>query len=126
VLPAVGDVQIAAFAHELSVFRSEREFQDSQTGELKFATESFIPSGLFTPGGETTDPPRAHAVFTGRILEAGTRWNALMNRPFRWATVQTYGGTFDVVMDPDLVEVEPVPGGILSGSFWLSGIILPR
>jgi hypothetical protein len=124
-LPAAVEVQIAAFAHELSIFRSEREFRDSQTGEVKFATQSFIPSGLFTPGGADSGPPEARAIFTGRILRAETRWNESMNRPFHWALVETYGATFDVVIDPDLVEEEPTPGGVLSGSFWLSGTLLP-
>ncbi len=123
-LPAVLDAQIAAFVHELAVFRSEEEYMASQKGEMKFAARSFIPSGLFRPGGESIDPPEARAVFTGRILEAEIRTNELTNQPFRWVLVETLGGVFDVVADPDFIEVEPTPGGILMGSFWLSGRLL--
>jgi hypothetical protein len=120
-LPAILEARIAAFAHELAVFRSDEEYMDSLTGELKFVVQSFIPSGLFTPGGERIEPPEAHAMFTGRILEAEMRTNELTNKPFQWVFVETYCGVMDVVADPEFIEVEPSPGGILMGSFWLSG-----
>ncbi len=120
-LPAILEARIAAFAHELVVFRSEEEYMASQTGETKFAVQSFIPSGLFRPDGESIDPPEANAMFTGRILEAEMRTNELMNKPFQWMLVETLGGVFDVVADPEFIEVEPAPGRILMGSFWLSG-----
>ena len=120
-LPTILEARIAAFAHELAVFRSEEEYAASLTGELKFAVESFIPSGLFTPDGDRIEPPEAQAMFTGRILEAEMRTNALTNAPFQWVLVETYGGVMDVVADPDFIEVQPTPGGIVMGSFWLSG-----
>jgi hypothetical protein len=123
-LPSIAEVQVAAFVHELSVYRSEEDYMASQSGELKFAAESFIPSGLFQPGGQSIDPPEAHAIFAGRILEAEMRMNELTNRPFQWVLVKTLGGVFDVVADPEFLESRPRPGGILSGSFWLSGRLL--
>ena len=118
------ETQIAAFVHELAVFRSVAEYLASQTGEMKFAPESFIPSGLFRPGGESIDPPKAQAIFTGRILESEMRMNELTNQPFQWVLVETLGGVFDVVADPEFIEFAPPPGGILLGSFWLSGRLL--
>ena len=35
--------------------------------------------------------------------------------------MESFGGTFDVVIDPTLLAIEPVVGGVISGYFWLSG-----
>jgi hypothetical protein len=123
-LPAIVPVQIAAFAHEVSIFGSEEEYYASQPDEPRFASQSFIPSGLFTPGGDATVPPQAYAIFTGHVLRAERRTNDLTGRPFFWALVDTLGGIFDVVVDPELLPEPPSAGGILSGSFWLSGRLL--
>jgi hypothetical protein len=136
-LPAVVKAQIAAFAHEVSLFPSPGAYDASlppagpspDNPELLvpargFASQSFIPSGLFSPGGQTTDPPQAHAIFTGHILKTETRRNELTGREFYWALVETLGGTFDVIIDPGLVESAPKVGGVLQGAFWLSGRLL--
>ena len=57
-------------------------------------------------------------MFTGRILEAEIRTNELTNHPFRWVLVETLGGVFDVVADPDFHR-----GGTHSGRD-LDGIVL--
>lgn len=122
-LPTIVDAQIAAFAHELELYESDEVYNSSQAGEMKFAAESFIPSGLFSPEDGSTNPPAALAIFTGHILEAEKRTNPMTERFFWWAKVRTLGGTFDVVADPALVVAPVVAGGVLSGSFWLSGRI---
>jgi hypothetical protein len=124
-VPTIVQAQVAAFAHEINVYESEDAYNASQTGEVKFGSKSFIPSGLFTPHDGTTQPPEAYAIFTGHIVQAETKRNELTGARFYWALVDTYGGAYDVVIDPELVESEPQVGGILYGSFWLSGRILP-
>ena len=57
IVPALVVVQVAAFAHEIEAFKSVVAYESSQTGEPKFASQSFIPSGLFTSEGE--GPARA-------------------------------------------------------------------
>jgi hypothetical protein len=120
-IPSLANVQIAASAHEFSIFNSPEDYYASQTGEMKFASQLFIPSGLFSPSGENTDPPQAHAIFTGHILKAEYRTNEATGCRFLWAKVETLGGVYDVVADCELVKTAPVVGGVLSGAFWLSG-----
>lgn len=122
-LPAIVDVQIAAFAHEIELYESDEAYDSSQEGEPKFAAESFVPSGLFSPNGESAEPPAALAIFTGHILEAEELMNSMTKLSFWWAKVRTLGGVFDVVADPGIVVSPFVVGGVLSGSFWLSGRI---
>ena len=46
------EVQIAAFAHEMTVYSSVSEYERATAEEEpRFATESFIPAGLFSPDG---------------------------------------------------------------------------
>ncbi|MBI5538860.1 MAG: hypothetical protein HY951_02300 [Bacteroidia bacterium] len=62
------DVQLTAFAQELNIYESEKEYKISQTSELKFATQSFIPSGLFSLGEDKDSvSPQALGVFSGII-----------------------------------------------------------
>ena len=120
-LPAVLDVQLAALAYELAAFPSEEAYLADQSGELKYAPESFIPSGLFTHDPDATATPVA--IFTGRVLQAERRMNAASGAPFTWARVRTLGGEVEVAADPSIVQGEVVAGGIVTGSFWLTGRI---
>jgi len=124
-VPAIARVQLAAFAHEVTAFESEAAYHHAQPKEnLRFASRSFIPAGLFSPdGGGRPEVPEAIAIFTGHVLETTVYQNTLTGLLFYWALVETYGGQFDVVIDPDLLAEPPQSGGILSGTFWLSGRI---
>jgi len=125
-LPARSEVQIAAFAHEIAAFESVAAYEASQAGDLKFASQSFIPSGLFTPAGDSNAPPPAWATFAGHVLAADEKINGLTGHAFYWALVETLGGAYDVVIDSTLLPDVPAVGGVLSGSFWLSGRIKAR
>lgn len=118
--PQILYVQLSAFAHEVTIYNDEEDFVKSQDSELKFAAESFIPSGLFNNG----DTPSATAIFTGRILDTTEIFNEQSKLNFAWALVKTLGGEIDVVIDKELVNRELTVGGIISGSFWLSAKFL--
>jgi hypothetical protein len=135
-LPALVDVQLVAFAHEIEVFDSVEEYdarQDVETEEdeqpVSFASQSFVPASLFGDEERPADtpqdePPPAYAFFSGHVIEARRVKNALTGGEYHWILVETYGATIDVVVDRSLLETEPRPGGVVSGSFWLSGRIL--
>lgn len=122
--PFTSSIKLCAFAHELTVYSSEAEYESLNTTEPRFATESFIPSGLFSPGGEKTNPPQPYAIFTGRVIESAELRNPLTDIEFQWALVRTLGGTIDVVCDRSLLTRPVVEGGVLSGAFWLCGRIV--
>jgi len=122
-LPALKEVQIAAFAHEIAAFESEAAYEASQTDDPMFASQSFIPSGLFASADDST-VPLARATFVGHVLAADEKINALTGHAFYWALVETFGGAYDVVIDPELLPGVPAVGGVISGSFWLSGRII--
>ncbi len=119
-LPTIVTVQLAAFAHELQAYPSEQAFLTAEK-DLKLAPESFLPSGLFTPDLQDTNPPTADAIFAGRVLEHATFVNSITGDKYEWALVHTLGGSVDVVADPVIVQGEIVPTGIIAGAFWMSG-----
>lgn len=121
-LPQVTEVQVAAFAHSVDVWKSVDEYDAADHDSPKFASQSFIPSGLFSPGGESTEPPGASAIFTGHIGAGELRTNELTGVEFFWASVSSLCGEFDVVIDPELLATAiPEAGGVLQGEFWLTG-----
>jgi hypothetical protein len=121
------EIQLTAFAHELSIFDSEKEYGDSQTSDFKFATQSFIPSGLFSPvDDQDPDPPQAVGIFTGIIKEFERKRNGLTQEEFYWLLVDTLGGEVDIVADIRFFERDPVVNGIVQGQFWLSGQLLNK
>ena len=125
--PARVRVQLAALPHEMKASPTEEAFhadQAAMVGGPGMAAESFIPSGTFEPGGKAIEPPIAHAVLSGRILAAEQRINPLSGLPFYALTVKTLGGVIDLAVDPTLLPDAPVVGGVIFGSFWLSGRLL--
>lgn len=121
-LPAIVDVQLAAFAQQVTLYDSPEAYDAAREAEgLAFASRSFIPSGLFSPDGEPVNPPEPHALFVGHVIEVAVRRNALSGQPYCWALVDTLGGVVDVVIDPALLSAEPQAGNVVSGWFWLSG-----
>ena len=108
-LPATVTAQVAAFAQQVSLYDSPAAFASSgRQGE--HPSRSFIPSGLVSPSGEPVSPPESHALIAGHVLEADTRVNAVSGTPYWWALVDSLGGTFDVVIDPELLPEHAARG----------------
>lgn len=124
VLPAVKQVQIAAFAHELTIFANEASYTASQP---QLAPQAFVPIGLVQKidGEEIPDDarPTAMAILSGRIITSEQLKNPFTNLPFHWAKIETFGGEVDLVAASELVTTELRVGGIVHGTFWLSGRI---
>lgn len=128
-LPQVVEIQLTAFAsNDFKVFASEKEFDDSQESEIKYASKSFVPTGLFAFDAEKGEIDlgivRPVGQFAGEIKAFELKTNSLTNAEFYWFLVETLGGEIDVVSDTKWLETEPQVGGIVSGQFWLSGKIL--
>ena len=121
-LPFTAVAQVAAFAQQITIYDSREAYDAAQSAQgLSFGSRSFIPSGLFSPSGEPVIPPESHALIAGHVIDAGERRNTVSGEPFWWALVDTVGGTFDVVIDPHLLDGPVRPGNVVSGWFWLSG-----
>jgi len=135
VVPGLGSMQIAAFARTLACWQDDASYAAAEEAKWAakgyssgdkvrgFSAESFIPSGTFSlgdppPGGFV---PKAEAIFTGHVLLAELATNGHSGLPFHHLVVKTLGGEYDVVADPTVPEGEPVVGGVVQGTFWLTG-----
>lgn len=123
-LPTIAHAQITAFAGNLSVYPDADAYATGQADDTKFAVQSFIPSGLFEPSGESVDPPESTAIFSGRVVAAETKTNSLTGAKYYWALVDSLSGSFDIVIDPAICDGQPDVGGVISGSFWLCGRLI--
>lgn len=119
-LPTIEEVQIAAFAEDVSVYRSEAELRAADTGALEYAVESFVPLHHFAGEGAMSV---AYAKISGRVIETRMIENQRTPESFCWARLRTYGGELDMVADHALLERTPEEGDIIFGYFWLSGRI---
>jgi hypothetical protein len=127
--PQTREIQLTAFAsHDFKVFAGEEDYQQAQESELDYASKMFVPVGLFAfdDANDSVDlsAVRPVGMFAGEIKEIELKTNALSGEKFYWLLVETYGGEVDVVVDPKYVPAEPQIGGIVSGTFWLSGKVL--
>ena len=117
-------VQIAAFTHGGQCFADDAAYDDfiqqeaAENPALAFGVESFLPIGLLSDG----QLPPATCRISGRILEVRRQTNAATDREFWALLVKTVGMTVDIVGDDEQLTGEPVVGGIVAGSFWLSAV----
>jgi hypothetical protein len=123
-LPAVAEVQVAAFANSLDIHDSPESFALAQADEeLPFASQSFITFGVWADE-LGTEGSRAEASFSGHVVASSTKLNPLTGQPYTWVAVETLGGAYDVVVAAELAPEPPAAGTIAFGSFWLSGRLL--
>ena len=126
--PQICEIQLTAFAsNDFVVYADEKSYDESQQDTTKYASKSFVPSGLLAVDAEdeTIDlsAVRPIATFTGEIKEFELKTNQLSGNQFYWFLIDTFGGETDVVADVKLISSAPNIGGIVSGQFWLSGKI---
>ena len=116
-------IAVCAFAESAELFASEAAFAASQeTQELKWAAQSFIPSGMFidenAPEGAR---PAARALFTGIVRTAEKRHNTLTQQPFYYCEIATFGGVWSVVYPAEAFADTPQQGNVIQGEYWLTG-----
>ena len=106
-LPAIRSVQVTALAHRLEAYASEADFYAQQDKPI-IGAQAYFPMGV-------------QAVFSGLVTDCAWLTNTLSGEPFLWAQVQTMSGEINVVAEPGVVRGEVVKGGVVKGSFCLSG-----
>ena len=64
-------------------------------------------------------------MIAGHVQHTEERSNPATGRRFHYLRVKTYGAVeVDVVADPTIVTGSPAVGGVVWGTFWLSGRLL--
>ncbi|MGB3467426.1 MAG: hypothetical protein WBA74_19230, partial [Cyclobacteriaceae bacterium] len=67
---------------------------------------------------------QATAIFTGEVVGFEKKVNHHTGNIFYWFMIETLGARIDVVADRHFFPEEPIIGGFVHGSFWLSGRIV--
>jgi hypothetical protein len=132
--PREYDLQIVAFASELSLCESSADldrvqaarFGEAEAGQpqepgkpFRLAEEAFLPYGMFGNEGNVTQ--RARATLTGRVEAITTRTNTLTGRPFLHARLVTLGGPIDVVASLAASDGDATKAQIALVDAWLVG-----
>lgn len=108
---------------DVRVYADEKAHAASQAGDVRFAPESLIPTGLFTPEGDST-PPQAHALISGRVRSSALLTNESTGGEFVHAVVRTFGTELDLVLALEDARAALPEGSIVSGGFWVVGRIV--
>jgi hypothetical protein len=126
--PRLAEIQLTAFAsNDFQIFDAGDDYQRAQESDFQYASKMFVPVGLFDFSKENWDeenPPRPVGKMAGEIKEFALKTNEMSGERFYHFLIDTHGGEADVVVDPKYVTREPRAGGIVSGTFWLSGRVL--
>ncbi|NQX95095.1 MAG: hypothetical protein HRT64_09295 [Erythrobacter sp.] len=110
-------LDVTAFTFNPEIFADQAAFEAAQAklGEdVAYTPDFFIPSGLMG------DTPSARATFGGTILEAERMTTTDGASHWRTLVQVQGGGTVNVVFDDIWPELNPKPGQLISGAFWLS------
>jgi hypothetical protein len=123
------ELSVSAFASELDVFATEADFDKTVSKfpvqapdgiRPKFATNFFIPTGLFDDDATSRVEKRAQALFGGVVSGAFLRTNRASGRKFWHLQVESLPGRIDVV-HPEREGLYPATGQIALASAWLVG-----
>jgi hypothetical protein len=109
---------IAGFAHTFEWWPDEESFKTS-TVDLKLASKSFIPVGMFKDSGA----PPSSGLFTGIVQTAQRQVNPATGQQFVYVRVETLCGEIDVVADAQSVPVVPIAGGVVKTTCWLCSVV---
>ncbi|MGF6148246.1 Uncharacterised protein [Kingella potus] len=114
---------VCAFAESAEWFADEAAFAARQEKqEFEWATQSFIPVGMFAdenaPEGTR---PAARALFTGIVRSAEQRYNTVSRSPFYYCEIETFGGIWSAVYPAAAFADTPQAGNVIQGEYWLTG-----
>ena len=115
-VPVAKDVSLTAFAsNDLELGKADAKHQ------LGISHNRLTDEQLLDLQEDV--PPQAHASVTAKIESLERLKNEMSGELFGCVEAETGSGKITIVYDPVLIERDPVPGEIMSGSFWLSGSI---
>ena len=117
--------QIAGYAEAVMCWPDLETFDRSFPNSRHPAAEHIVPTGTFAPKNASDAAQSPRAMIGGYILASERCTNAISGQEYRHITVRSLGTVFDLLVDMEELEEEPVIGGILHGSFRLSAMMYP-
>lgn len=107
-------------ASEMEVYKNEEDYKKRKT--FNMASESIIPSGLFSPDNDPQFVPKGQVIISGTVLGVSDdpeKYGFDMMDDFTWfrcMDLECYAAVYNHQTKDCLEE-----GNIVSGLFWLQG-----
>ena len=118
------EVQFSAFPEEITLYPNRESFESEDSGDCSLSSQGLVPLGLLGFDGSPKGEPSAQVLLNGHILKTEKRTNPFSGETFYWVLLESFGGYFDVLIDPQSCDAVPVVGGVVSGTFWVVGRVL--
>ncbi len=115
--------QIAGYAEAATCWPSAEAYEASCPDTHYLAVEHVIPTGTFPKNDEEESEQSSHALLGGRITAVERCTNSFTNKDYWHVTISSLGDAFDLLIALEALDAEPVVGGVLHGSFWLSAML---
>jgi len=121
--PLQARLAVIGLAHSVTGFEDEAAFTAAQDGEMTFAPNFFIPTGLFAPEDDEapTGSDRSMVWFAGTVRKIAEHRG---RTAYRQISVESLAATYDVFAEADIVTGPVVVGGIVEVSCRLFGRLL--
>ncbi len=109
-------LQTTLLGQKIQVFANEADFVERRPEDLE--TRSFTPTGLMGT------PPQAKARVSGIVTSTTVRTNAATGGTYRHAVLDTFGGTYDLVVADDDDAACLVEGCVVLAECYVIGRLL--
>lgn len=121
-LPVLARIQLAAYARWVEFLEDDKEgITIPGVNNFTLSPNYFIPTGAFNEVED--DNPTPEVEFGGTILRSSLLINKGYKKQFYKVTVQTYSMDIDLFIASELINQSLMPGTVLVGSYWLTGVI---
>ena len=116
--------EIAAFAESLSVYEDVEDFKENCEYGDAFAEKAYIPTGCYDSFGKDEINQTPRAIISGVVKSVEQRENSHTGEEYFVITVESAHSNFVMLVEPELLYDDVVPGNIIMGKFWFSGKVL--
>ena len=116
--------QTACFAEDIFVYKDADDFHKNSDYGDDFSENMFFPSGTFVCQ-EPDSRFSSCIVLSGTVKSVKKQVNSFTKNEYYIITAETFGGEYDLLVDPELLPDGISEGNIVYGDFWLSGKIMP-
>ena len=114
--------QAACFAMDLSFYPDEKAYHENDPYGEYYSEQSFIPTGMFPVGEDGELSSMAHV--TGYIRSLEKRTNGFTGLAYYSITVDSFGGAYEILADPEFISDDIVTGMVVSADVRISGQLM--
>ncbi len=119
-LPSIHHIELVALAHEVDLYPNESAYTSTPGETYQLPVQAFVSAPHFSVD-DPSGVEESTALITGHVRESRLVTNTATGLPFWWIQLTTKEIPLHLFADHEMLQDEPHPGEVLSGSFWLIG-----